>query len=285
MLKHTRFGILAVFLATTSAAVAQDTLAAPNWDTVIASVNGTDITAGHIIVARDTLPEQYLTLDDATLFNGILENLIQQSILSDSIKASITTRDELVMENEARSYLAGSAVDAIVSAAITEDALKELYEANYIKGEPVPEYSAAHILVETEEEAQAIVKQLNEGAVFAELAREKSTGPSGPNGGNLGWFSKGAMVPSFEEAVLALEDGTISDPVKSDFGWHVINRLESRIKDAPDFDAVRAELETELQQLSLAAAMKTLEESSDIVRPETGAFDPAFIRDETLTGE
>lgn len=284
MLKHTKIGIFAVLLATTGVAVAQDITPKPEWETVVATVNGDDITIGHMIIARETLPQQYLTLEDGVLFEGLLENLIQQHILAQSVTGGISQRDQTALDNQERSYMAGSAVDAVLATAVTQEGLEALFNETYIGGEPEMEFNAAHILLEKEEEADLVVQLLEAGSDFAELAREKSTGPSGPNGGNLGWFSKGAMVPSFEEAVIALEDGAYSAPVESQFGWHVIHRIESRVKDAPTLEDVREELEAELQQRALAAVVETLEANAEITRSEV-VIDPSVLQDPEIVGK
>lgn len=284
MLKHTKIGIFAVLLATTGVAVAQDITPKPEWETVVATVNGDDITIGHMIIARETLPQQYLTLEDGVLFEGLLENLIQQHILAQSVTGGISQRDQTALDNQERSYMAGSAVDAVLATAVTQEGLEALFNETYIGGEPEMEFNAAHILLEKEEEADLVVQLLEAGSDFAELAREKSTGPSGPNGGNLGWFSKGAMVPSFEEAVIALEDGAYSAPVESQFGWHVIHRIESRVKDAPTLEDVREELEAELQQRALAAVVETLEANAEIIRSEV-VIDPSVLQDPEIVGK
>lgn len=284
MLKHTKIGIFAVLLATTGVAVAQDTTPKPEWGTVVATVNGDDITIGHMIIARETLPQQYLTLEDGVLFEGLLENLIQQHILAQSVEGGISQRDQTALDNQERSYMAGSAVDAVLATAVTQEGLEALFNETYIGGEPEMEFNAAHILLEKKEEADLVVQLLESGSNFAELAREKSTGPSGPNGGNLGWFSKGAMVPSFEEAVIALEDGAYSAPVESQFGWHVIHRIESRVKDAPTLEDVREELEAELQQRALAVVVETLEANAEITRPEI-VIDPSVLQDPEIVGK
>ena len=105
---------------------------------------------------------------------------------------------------------------------------------------------ARHILVETEEEANSLIEDLNGGRDFAELAREESTGPSGPNGGDLGFFGRGQMVPSFEQAAFALEDGEISAPVQTQFGWHVIKVEERRAAPVPTFGQLSPEIRQEL---------------------------------------
>ena len=188
---------LALALVTAAPALAEDVTA----ETVVAEVDGVKITVGHMIAARDTLPPQYLSLPDDVLFTGILDQIIQQTALAKIGEQNLTRRDLLVIENERRAYLAGVVLDDAAAAAVTEDAIAEAYAQRYSGAEPSKEFNAAHILVETQEAAQEIKGQLDAGADFTALAKERSTGPSGPNGGELGWFSAGMMVKPFEDAV------------------------------------------------------------------------------------
>ena len=165
---------------------------------------------------------------------------------------------------------------------MTDDALQKAYVEAYGDAEPESEYNASHILVETEDEAKALVEALEGGADFAELAKEKSTGPSGPRGGLLGWFGKGAMVPSFEEAVIALEPGAISAPVQTQFGWHVIILNETRVKDAPPLDSVRGELMESLQRAAIEARVAELENGAEVTRKSAEDIDPDVLNDLSL---
>lgn len=258
--------------------------AAQDADTVMATVNGTDITLGHMIALQDRLPEQYKQLEDNVLFDGILNQLIQQTALSQEMEKQSTKATKLREENELRAFLAAELMEKVGTAEVDADELQALYAERYVGGEPEPEFNASHILVETKEEADALIVQLNEGADFAELAKEKSTGPSGPGGGSLGWFGLGAMVPAFEEAVVALEDGGVSEPVQTQFGWHVVKRNESRTKDAPELDSVRDELERELRANAIEAEIDRLTSSATVERPVIDV-DPSTIRDVGLLSE
>lgn len=188
------------------------------------------------------------------------------------------------LENERRAFLAATLIDRIGTAAISEAELQAEYDAQFGAVGPVTEYNASHILLETEADAQAVIADLTEGADFAELARERSTGPSGPNGGNLGWFTAGMMVPTFEQAVFALGVGEVSAPVETQFGWHVIVLNETRYQAPPSLDEVRAELEDGLRRARVTARMEELTAAADIVRPEI-QIDPAVIRDLDLLAE
>lgn len=257
----------------------------PDASTVVATVNGTDITLGHMIATKRNLPEQYQQLPDDVLFQGILDQLTQQTVLSGSIGDDVNAETLLVLENERRAILAGLAISRAVEAAQTEDAIVAAYDAQYAGAEPETEYNASHILVETEEEAAELVTRLEAGEDFAELAREKSTGPSGPNGGSLGWFSKGMMVPSFEEAVIALEADGVSAPVETQFGWHVIKLSETRLKDAPAIEDVREELAAGLEAAAIEGAITALTDTATITRNEDEAITPDLLSTVTFDME
>ncbi|MBM1555424.1 peptidylprolyl isomerase [Sulfitobacter mediterraneus] len=247
-------------------------------DTVVATVNGTEITVGHMIVARATLPEQYQQLPDEILFKGILDQLVQQTALADTYQGDLPARVKLSMENENRSLVAGEVIENVMAGPVDEDALKAAYDEQYASAEQGDEYNASHILVETEEEALAIKAELDGGADFAEMAREKSTGPSGPGGGSLGWFGKGMMVPSFEAAVIAMEPGAVSEPVETQFGWHVIMLNETRKTEAPALDTVREELELQIRQTRVQTTIDSITEAADVDRAAAEGIDPAILK-------
>ena len=153
------------------------------------------------------------------------------------------------------------------------------FDTKYANAEAGEEYNASHILVETEEEAIALKEELDGGADFAALAREKSTGPSGPGGGSLGWFGKGMMVPTFEAAVVAMEPGAVSDPVQTQFGWHVIKLNETRKTEAPSLESVREELELQLRQTRVQTAIEDVTAAADVDRSGAEGLDPAILKD------
>ncbi|MEW9920576.1 peptidylprolyl isomerase [Marimonas sp. MJW-29] len=250
----------------------------PGLDTVVATVNGKDITLGHMIVARAGLPEQYQQLPDEVLFKGILDQLVQQTALADTFEGDLPPRVTLSLDNETRSLTAAEAIENVMSTPIEEADIQAAYDAEYAGRDLGDEYNASHILVETEEEAQAIKAELDEGADFAEMAREKSTGPSGPGGGSLGWFGKGMMVPTFEAAVVELEPGAISDPVQTQFGWHVIKLNETRKTEAPALDTVRDELELQIRQTRVQQEIDRVTAEADVDRSAADGMDPSVIK-------
>ena len=279
MVKQTRIWVgLVVSLLLVTPVSAQDATA----DTVVATVNGTEITLGHMIALRETLPDQYKSLPNDTLFSGILDQLIQQTVLQQSLGDQISKRDRIQLENERRGYLSGVALNTVIGAAVTDEALQTAYDARFSDAAPNTEYNAAHILVETEELAKDLKTQLEAGADFAELATANSTDTgSGSNGGDLGWFGRGAMVKPFEDAVVAAEVGKVAGPVKSDFGWHLVLVKETRIASAPPLAELRDELAAEIEQEAVMTHIKGLTDAATVVRLGEG-IDPALISDLTL---
>lgn len=258
---RTSVAILALTLGAASGAAAQD------LDTVVARVGETEITLGEMLITRMQLPPQYQQIPDDALFDGILNQLIQQQLLSDALP-EVTPRLEMAIANETRALRAGESVSAVIDAAVTPDTLQAAYDDQYADFEGGLEWNASHILVDTEEEAADLIAELEAGADFAELAAEKSTGPSGPSGGALGWFSAGMMVAPFEEAVATMEVGDLSAPVETQFGWHVIKLNETRTQSAPTLDEVRAELEGLLGSQAIEAELATLEAAATVERVE-----------------
>src|ERR1700704_1568800 len=230
-------GCLAMVLLTGSAARADDP--------VLAKVNGSEIRQSDVTLAEEELAPSLAQMDPASKKDNVLSFLIDLKIVakaaeekkvenSEDFKRRIAfTRSRLLMD----SLLASEG-----KAATTDEAMKKVYEeaSKQITGEQ--EVHARHILVETEDEAKAIKAELAKGADFAELAKKKSKDPGASDGGDLGFFNKEQLVPDFSAVAFALEPGKISDPVKSQFGWHIINVEEKRSRKAPDFDQVKAQI-------------------------------------------
>ncbi len=271
MLKHiTVLGASAFALITATTAVAQDA------DTVVATVGDVEITLGEMIIARSQLPQQYQQFPPEILFDGLLDQLIQQQLLSNDLEDA-PKRLELSILNERRNLMAAEVINEISEQVLTEEALLAAYEARYADAEPVLEWNASHLLVDTEEEAIAAKQRVEGGEVFADVAREVSTGPSGPSGGELGWFGTGRMVPAFESAAAALEVGEVSDPVQTQFGWHVIILNDTRELPPVTFEQAQGELANEIREAAIQARLAELETQYDVVKPEAGAFDPNLL--------
>ena len=246
-------------------------------DQVVAKVGGTEITIGHMIAMTSTLPQNQLQGPLDELFYGVLDRLIQQ----EAVASTVSNPSPMVMlqlENERRSLLASTVVNRIAAEIeVTPELVQAAYDRRFENFSPDMEFKASHILVETEEDATAIAQELATGADFGELAREKSTGPTGPNGGSLGWFAKGRMVPPFEAAVAALEKGQVSGPVQTEFGWHVILLEDTRIPTVPSLEQLQPELEQEVFRNLFDSAVGELLSAAPVERFSLENVDPSIL--------
>src|SRR6516164_1305105 len=204
-------------------------------DKVLAKVNGSEIRQSDLALAEEELGPSLAQMDPATKDENVLSFLIDMKIVSraaedkkvqdseDFKKRLAFTRNRLLMD----SLLASEG-----KAATNDESMKKVYEeaSKQISGEE--EVHARHILVETEDEAKAVKAELDKGGDFAELAKKKSKDPGASDGGDLGFFTKDQMVPEFSQVAFSLEPGKISDPVKSQFGWHIIKVEEKRTRKA-----------------------------------------------------
>jgi peptidyl-prolyl cis-trans isomerase C len=272
MLKHATFMAATFGLAMSGAAFAQDATA----ETVVATVNGVDITLGEMIITRARLPQQYQQLPPDVLFDGVLDQLVQQQLLAGQV-AEDPYRVTLSLQNERRALLAGEVINDLTGAPVSDADLQSAYDARFADSTPQQEYNASHILVATEEEALAVMARIAAGADFAATATEISSDGSAANGGNLGWFSDGMMVPEFESAVKEMAVGDVSVPVQTQFGWHIIKLNETRDMVPPTLDELRAELTSELQQKALTDLLEKLQSEGEVTLPEPGTFDPALL--------
>ncbi|MDG1293802.1 MAG: peptidylprolyl isomerase, partial [Planktomarina sp.] len=214
-------------------------------------------------------------LEDAVLFNGIVDQLVQQQLLASSVETPPSWLPT-AMENQERNLLSTTVIEDIRAGALSEAALQTAYDARFPAGEGEEEYQASHILLETEDKARDLLKLLDEGAGFATLAQEHSTGPSGPRGGDLGWFGKGQMVPAFENAVLNMEPGTYAGPVQTQFGYHLIFLRDRRVMAPPSLEEMRGELEVELQNAAVEAHLRALMDGANVNLSSDG-IDPSVL--------
>lgn len=268
------------------AAEAAPAAAAKDYDatTVLVTVNGAPITLGSVIAMRDRLPPQYQNLPDETLLKGLVDQLVDQQLLATALSASPETDPlavKLAVENERRTVLAGIAANTAVEGAVDDAKVQAAYDKMVAAFQPQPEFNAAHILVDSEDKAKALKAEIDGGKDFAEVAKENSSDGSAANGGDLGWFGKGQMVPAFEEAVVAMKVGEVSGPVQSQFGWHLIKLNETRETTPPPLDEARPEIENQLKQAALEARLTELRGTAKIVTPEV-APPAAAIRESDL---
>src|SRR5438270_1519466 len=253
-------------------------LRAQDANAVLAKVNGSEIRQSDVALAEEELGPSLAQMDPATKKENVLAFLIDMKIVAkaaedkkiengeDFKKRLAFTRNRLLMD----SLLASEG-----KTATTDEAMKKVYEdaAKQITGEQ--EVHARHILVETEDEAKAVAEELKKGADFAELAKKKSKDPGASDGGDLGFFTKDQMVPEFSNVAFVLEPGKISDPVKSQFGWHIIKVEEKRNRKAPEFDQVKAQIEQYVTRKAQADYVAKLRAEAKVVRTDQPAADAA----------
>ena len=274
------FGLPA--LADTAAApAAPATAGASTADTVLATVNGVAITLGDVIVTREGLPDQYKALPDDQLFKGILDQLVQQEALKQSVGDALSKKQTIAIANLTRNYLSNDVLVAGIKDAVGEPAIQKAYDAKYKDMAPQLEYHASHILVDSEDKAKALLAEIEGGKPFADVAKANSKDGSAAAGGDLGWFGTGAMVKPFEDAVVAAPVGKVVGPVKTDFGWHLILVSETRNKAAPALADVHDQIAQEVQRSAVEAFIKAATDKATVVRTDTG-IDPAAIKDTTL---
>lgn len=250
-------------------------------DTVVATVNGEAVTLGQMIAIREGLQEPFTEMPPQELYNAILDQMVRQVALAQIGEKEITKRDEASLILDRRAYLAGAVLDRTGKVEIGDDALKAAYDKQFAGAEPKQEYNAAHILVETEDEAKAIKAEIDGGKDFGEVAKEKSTGPSGPNSGDLGWFTLDMMVQPFAEAVGKMKAGEVAGPVQTQFGWHVIKLNEVRTADAPKFEDVKDQLAAQLQSEAMEKKIAEVMEGAKVEK-STETIDPALLTNADL---
>jgi peptidyl-prolyl cis-trans isomerase C len=247
---------------------------------VLAKVNGSEIRQSDVALAEEELGPSLAQMDPATKKENVLSFLIDMKIVSKEAEdKKIADRDDFKTRLAfARNRLLMDNLLAVEGkAATTDENMKKVYEeaAKQISGEQ--EVHARHILVETEDQAKKIEADLKKGADFAELAKKESKDPGASDGGDLGFFTKDQMVPEFSAVAFALEPGKISDPVKTQFGWHIIKVEEKRTRKAPDFEQVKPQIETYVvrkAQADYVAKLRTAAKVERLDKPDDAAAKP-----------
>lgn len=237
-------------------------------ESVATTVNGTPVHESVFrLYAMNRTQQEFSALNEEQR-QAILDELTEVYLLADEAKSRSLNEERTIaaeVELQRVSTLARNMVNRWrENNPITEADLRDAYEKN-LESFSGKEYKARHILVNTEEEANAVISDLAGGADFAELAKERSTGPTGPNGGDLGWFDANTMVKPFADAVRGMEiGGTSAEPVQTRFGFHVIALEDSREMQAPGLDQVRNELTNRLESQRVEAFVEELRTKATI---------------------
>jgi peptidyl-prolyl cis-trans isomerase C len=240
-------------------------------DPVVAKVNGKSILQSEVLALRDEMAAQMpqiMSVPMERLLPGLTQQAVDNRILADAAKAAGMEKDPEVKKQLAliqdelikRAFLSRE-----VEKQVTDEDVRKVYDEQVASFVPEDEIHARHILLKTEDEAKAVISKLEGGADFAELAKSESTGPSGVSGGDLGFFTKDAMVPEFAEAAFAMKPGEISKaPVQTQFGWHVIKVEETRKTEAPSFEDSKEQLRQQMAQAAMVNVLDGLRKKAKI---------------------
>ena len=276
----------ALFGAATLASAQQ-----PTPDTVVATVDGKPVTITDLEQFKQGIP-QAAQIPTSSIFDILVDRVVASRLLSGAGYAGGLEKSDEVKKQMAaieQQLVARAEVERIVKEGATDAKVEAAYQT-YLKETPVnDEVKASHILLDDEDKAKAVIAELKAGADFAETAKDKSIGPSGPNGGDLGFFQAEQMVKEFSDAAFALEVGAITEtPVKSQFGWHVIKVTDKKVGTPPTKEEVRDQLEEKIGAELLQARLEELRAKAEIVRfnmDGTAKADPAPVAPPAETTE
>jgi len=238
-------------------------------DAPVATINGAVITEADLTAAIEEFEQQLARVPEAERKRVTLERLIDMRVLAQAATKDGLDKDPVVMrrlESIRVQLLTSEYVRKKVEAAITDADLKARYDKEMAAYTPPEEVKASHILVQTKEEADAVMKELAAGKPFADVAKEKSIDPgSKENGGDLGYFQRGQMVPEFELAAFALEKGAVTkEPVQTQFGFHIIKQEDKRTGEKPAFDAVKDQVREVVAAEKFREALASLRKDAKI---------------------
>ena len=224
-------------------------------DPVVARVNGSEIRLSDLQDAMQGLPAEYRTMPLQTLYPALVNQLVDLEAVVAMARKQGLDKDPVVQHQMARAQeeaLQSALFHRDIGPLVTDEAVHARYDRD-IAGKPgEPEVHASHILVANEADAVAIIAELKKGGDFAAIAKARSSDPGAAQGGDLGWFKKGDMLPEFADAAFALQPGQITDkPVHTQYGWHVIRMEERRTTTPPTFEQAREELRNQMIQEGL----------------------------------
>jgi len=255
---------------------------AEDSDPVLARANGVDIRQSDLALAEEDIGSAMPQMGSDQKRDYLITYLADVIILAQAAdQHQLANRGDVKqrIEFERHKALMEALLQDAGKAAMTDDAMHRVYDEAIKQTPNEEEVHARHILVATEGEAKDIEAQLKNGADFAKLAKEKSKDPGAAEGGDLGYFTKEQMVPEFAEAAFKLDKGQISDPVKTQFGWHVIQVLDKRTKPTPSYDQVKGQLESYVARRAQAELVDNLRKSATIERLDkpAGQSNPATL--------
>ncbi|WP_376096267.1 peptidylprolyl isomerase [Roseomonas sp. CCTCC AB2023176] len=243
----------------------------PDQNPVVARVEGQEIRLSDVRDAAEALPDELRSAPPAMLYPLIVDQLVAQKAIVIRARAEGLERDPDVQRRIRRAEdetLQQALLRREVEPALTDEALRRRYDAANAGRQPEEEVQARHILVQSEADARAALEEVRRpGADFAEVARRRSSGPGSQQGGDLGFFKRGDMIPEFAEAAFALQPGQISpSPVRTPFGWHVIKVEARRAAPAPTFEETRDTLRQQAFEETVNAAVQRIRDAARVER-------------------
>ena len=237
-------------------------------ETVVAIVNGQNVYLDEVKEAQTLLPAQFQQMPLDALYGMLVLTVVDRKLTAAAArKAGMDKKDahKRALERIEEQILQRAFIFNTIEAKITEESLKSSYDTFKKSYQPSEEVRARHILVKSEEDAKAVIEEVAGGKDFADVAKEKSTGPSGKAGGDLGYFRTGQMVPAFEQAAFALQKGEVTkEPVKTQFGWHVIKLEDRRTSEAPTYEEAKDRLRADLSRRIGSEIIAELRKGADI---------------------
>jgi peptidyl-prolyl cis-trans isomerase C len=267
-------GFIAFLSAPFGASWAQDS------DPVVARASGVDIHESDIAFAEEEIGGNIPNMAPDQKREYLINYLIDVVVLSQAAEQQkLGDRPEVKhrLTFDHNRLLMEALLQDVGRAALSDAAEREVYNEAIKQVKNEEEVHARHILVPTEEEAKTIAAQLKGGADFATLAKEKSKDPGAADGGDLGYFTKDQMVPEFSQVAFKLDKGQISDPVKTQFGWHIIKVEDKRVKPTPTFDQVKTQIENYVAHRAQAQLVENLRKSAAVERlDKPAAPDPSL---------
>ena len=261
--------LAACLAAPATAAFAQDQSKDHGPDPVIARANGVEIRQSDLTLAAEEIGANMPQMPPDQKRQYLITYLADIVVLAQTAEQQkLADRDDVKhrLQFERNKVLMETLLQNAGQAAQTDDAMHKVYDDAIKQMPPEEEIHARHILVPSEDEAKAIEAELKKGADFATLAKEKSKDPGAADGGDLGYFTKDQMVPEFSDVAFKLDKGKVSDPVKTQFGWHVIKIEDKRIKPTPTFDQVKGQLQNYVARRAQAELVDNLRKSATIER-------------------
>ena len=235
----------------------------------VGSVNGEPMYLDEVMQLTEQLPDEYRRQPLETYYPNLVAEIANTKLGAKAATDANLQENELVQDAiriATERILAEAYFATEMRKMVTDEDIEAAYDRFIADSDSREEISARHILVNEEQEAIDLIAKLTDGADFATLAQEFSTGPSGPKGGDLGYFGRGQMVPDFETAAFGLEIGTFTaEPVQTQFGWHVIKLEDKRTQPAPSLEELRSQIAQGLSQQALARLIEELRKDATIV--------------------